>query len=269
MDNKQLEKALLEYKGNDKIISSFDMRDYIRERDKDKKIAFIKSGIPSLDKYIKAFEGGELCVISGETGNGKTLFAQTLTENFHKNGFLSVWFTYEVQPDQFLRQFDENLPLFYLPQLLSGNSMGWIKTRIHESKIKYDIKCVFIDHLHYLIDMNDRGNMSLEIGIVMRALKKIALEFDIAVFILAHTAKTRKDSPNELDNSDIRDSSFVSQESDNVFMVWRRNNSDNESVLKITKNRRYGVMNKKINLIKIGKYLQEINYGADGETPAS
>ena len=84
--------------------------------------------------------------------------------------------------------------------------------------------------------------------------------FNLVFFLIAHTQKIRLET--EPDNNDLRDSSFVAQEADNVFFVWRvpdkENQPKNQSVLKISKNRRYGIMNKKIKLIKVGKYLQEL-----------
>ena len=47
----------------------------------------------------------------------------------------------------------------------------------------------------------------------MRNLKIIAKKYDIAIFIMAHTGKSREDGTVGIDN--IRDSSFVAQESDN------------------------------------------------------
>ena len=45
--------------------------------------------------------------------------------------------------------------------------------------------------------------------------------------------------------------------SDNVFFIIRKDKSDTEAILKITKNRRHGFRNKYINLIKKGNYLYE------------
>jgi len=47
-------------------------------------------------------------------------------------------------------------------------------------------------------------------------------------------------------------------EADNVFFVIRKDKSDNEAVIKITKNRRHGFRNKYINLIKKDNYLYEL-----------
>ena len=58
--------------------------------------------------------------------------------------------------------------------------------------------------------------------------------------------------------NDIRDSSFIEQDADNVLYIWRLTNTEYEAVLKIAKNRRMGMINKKIPLMKQGYYLVEI-----------
>lgn len=254
----EIEKKLYSYEGQDRVMSSHDMSKALREEDRPIQL---KSGIATLDRYISGFEGGELTVISGLTGNGKTLFAQTLTRNFDKQDFKSLWFSYEVMPVNFLRAFGEDLPLFYMPARLIENSLTWINTRIYEAKLKYHIHAVFVDHLHFIVQMN-RGNVSVEIGAVMRFLKKLTLKFNIVLFLIAHTMKCKPET--ELGIGDTRDSSFIEQEADNVFYIWRTK-KDREAVLKIAKNRRNGIFEKKIKLIKKGSFLQEDNDEDNGD----
>ncbi|MBE0427883.1 MAG: hypothetical protein IBX72_14715 [Nitrospirae bacterium] len=247
----EIEKRLFAYEGQDRVMSSHDLAQALREEDKPVRM---ESGIQKLDSYINGFEGGELTVISGLTGNGKTLFGQTLTKNFDDQGFKSLWFSYEVMPANFLKCFGEELPLFYMPARLIENSLTWINTRVHEAKLKYQINAVFVDHLHFIVTMN-RGNISVEIGAVMRALKKIALKFNVAFFLIAHTMKVKPET--ELGIGDTRDSSFIEQEADNVFYIWRTK-KERQAILKIAKNRRNGIFEKKITLYKISNFLQEL-----------
>jgi len=248
----ETEKKLYSYEGKDRILSSHDISKAIREEETPIQI---KSGIPALDYFIDGFQGGELTVISGLTGNGKTLFAQTLTNNFDEQGIKAVWFSYEVMTANFLKSFGEDLPLFYMPSRLTENSLSWINTRIHEAKLKYQIQAVFVDHLHFIVTMN-RSNISIEIGQCMRAIKKMALQYNVAFFLVAHTQKIKQDV--ELGLGDTRDSSFIEQEADNVFYIWRTK-KENQAILKIAKNRRNGIFDKKITLYKVGHYLEELH----------
>jgi len=258
MDNKKLieaETELEEYNGEDRIITAYD---YLKEtKDEPDNEVFLMSGFPTLDASIDYFEGGELTTISGLTGQGKTLFSQSLTYNFAKKKKLSCWFSFEVQPKQLFQKFGDELPNFTLPRRLQDKSLSWLNKKIWEAKVKYDIQAVFIDHLHFIVDMASKHNMSLEIGSVMRSLKKMAMFHNIAIFIIAHTGKTRlsKDK-NDLDIDDIRDSSFIAQEADNVLLIWRTNNQ-NEAMLKIAKDRKNGTFSKIIPLVKGEIFLRE------------
>lgn len=255
MDTKVKEKDLTLYIGDDKIVSSNELYKILTEKHPGT-IPYIKTSFPTLNDLIGGFIIGELNTISGITGNGKTLFMQTLTKNFADKNINSLWFTYEVPSLQFLRQFGENIPHFYMPKILKEQTMKWIYNRILEAKQKYNVSVIFIDHLHYLADIMISSQPSLEIGRVMRILQRWAIELELIIFLAAHTKKVKPET--ELDLGDTRDSSFTEQESSNVFYIWRLTNTDSEAILKIVKNRGRGVMNKKINLIKIGRYLTEL-----------
>ena len=250
----QLEEELFNYTGEDEVISSQELELHLKSQVNNSK-KYI-SGIPTLDDIIGGYETGELTVVSGLTGNGKTLFCQTLTKSFTEQRNFPLWFSFEVTPSQFLRNFGDELPLFYTPKTLKGMSTKWIWRKIYEAKMKYGIDTVFVDHLHYLVPFSG-GNMSLAIGQVMRTLKKFAIEFDLVFFLIAHTKKTNPDE--ELGLGSARDSSFVEQEADNVFYLWRRTDDPQKTVLKIAKNRRRGVMNEKIYLVKNGDFLEEVS----------
>jgi len=256
-----IEKKLAEYDGEDKVISSNELFKILIEKSKTKRFVSLQSGLPTLDNLIHSFDGGELTTISGTTGHGKTLLAQTFTANFAERGKLPLWFTYEVSALQFLRQFGENIPHFYMPSMLKSTTLEWIYQRILETKLKYGVEAVFIDHLHFLADIMMSNYPSMDIGRVMRKLKSWCVELNICFFLIAHTTKIKMDKADkELELGDIRDSSFVEQESDNVFYLWRKKKNDTEATLKIVKNRRFGVRDKKILIHKEGNFLKETEF---------
>lgn len=260
MDTKKLmeiEKKLADYDAEDKVISSEDLLKILLDRKK--KAINLKSNIPTLDNLTGGFNGGELTVVSGITGNGKTLLCQTLTSEFAEHKKRSLWFTYEVPALQFLRQFGDDIPHFYMPSILKSNGLDWIRQRIWEAKLKYQLDAVFVDHLHFLADVMMSKYPSLEIGQVMRTMKQWAIEFNLAFFLVAHTTKVRPEQ--ELDLGDTRDSSFIEQEADNVFYIWRQQKVDRGAILKIAKNRGNGIMGKKIYLIKTEHFLREVSNG--------
>jgi replicative DNA helicase len=264
------ENELLNYHGDDECIYSIDLHELLKLHANSKPNVALKSGIPKLDKLINHFAGGELVVISGPTKHGKTLFAQSLTKNFYDpnitEGSASLWFTYEVPAYQFLNQFGENPPVFIMPKQLVQNSFRWLEERIWESKLKYNIKAVFIDNTHNLVN-TAVNNLSNVIGELLKFLKMLALKLDIVIFLLHHIVKGKLEEGEQIGSYLLRDSSMVSQTADTVFFIWRKEEKDgcgqktgrmtNQSVLKITENRAFGVMNEYVDLIKIGPFLEE------------
>lgn len=239
-----------------RIISSIEMAHELSQTEETE--TRIMSNLSSLDNMTEGFVGGELIVISGPTKNGKTLFAQSLTNEFTKQNAFPLWFSYEVTPKYFLRAFPE-LPLFYLPRRLKMNAIDWLIMKCHESFKKYHTRIIFIDHLHYLFDIVRVKNPSIEIGTVIRKLKTLAVENNFIIFLLCHTKKGSSEIK-EINYESIRDSSFVSQESDCVIMIKRNMDrpESGEANILVEFHRRTGVIHKKISLIKIGGYLKEL-----------
>ena len=252
-----MNKNLESYIGDDRIISSFEAFEELNKNHIDLKL--LKANMPRLDELTGGgFYKGSIIVVSGVTGEGKTLWCQTLTKNFVDQGIKPLWFEYEVMAIQFLKQFEQPLPYFYMPRMLKNGSISWLFDRIYEAIAKYKIDVVFIDHLHFLADVLQSKNTSLDIGRIMRMLKNLATETATVVFLVAHTHKTEVDT--ELGIGCTRDSSFIEQDADGVFYIWRRVNTDNRAVLKIAKYRGNDGLawNKKIQLMKLGKYLVEV-----------
>ena len=226
----------------DKIISSWELK----ESRKDIQAVKYYCNSSTIDNVLEGFEPGELITLSGPTKNGKTTLFQMLTTGFEANNIFSLWFSYEVPPEQLIQRFP-NLPLFYFPQTIKDRIMPYLDKKIQEAKNKYGIRIVFIDHLHYLLDLSRITNASIQIGQLIRSLKTLAIKHEIVIFLAAHTTKLLPDKEPSAD--DIRDSSFVAQESDGVLILWRVKGVLNESKLKIEYHRRIGLIDKIIPLI--------------------
>jgi archaellum biogenesis ATPase FlaH len=241
-----------------RIVTSHELKAEITaKREKEFKL---RSNISALDKAVDGFVEGELITLSGPTKHGKTLFAQSLTVEFCKQNAFPLWFSYEVTPKYFLQAFPD-LPLFYLPRRMKMNALAWVYSKIIESLKQYHTRVVFIDHLHYLVDMARQNNMSIEVGMVIRKLKMWAVDNGLIIFLLCHTKKGASVGE-ELTHESIRDSSFVAQESDCVLLIKRdtKHPETQEAKLLVDFHRRTGSLHTVVNLIKTGGYLREMDY---------
>lgn len=260
MNELEKEEKLIKYSGEDKVISSFDLNEKFKGM---KEAMNFKTQIPSFDRLMGGLEAGEMIIMSGATKQGKTLFLQTLTKNFEKQNMKCLWFEFEVPYRQFITRFPD-LPLFYLPLQLRNKDINWIKERILEGILKYNTRIVFIDELHYVIDMYSR-NFSLDIGQAMRDLKTFTIENEIVLIIAAHVKM--QDGTRKPTAADIRDSSFITQIPDSTVMIWRETKTKRGeiigetgySIISVENHRRTGTMSKSFKMIFKDGYLYELD----------
>ena len=263
---------VVDYQGPDRVVSSIEFSEIMAKTTKPE--VMLLSGIEKLDKAMNGIIPGELTVVSGPTGMGKTLLVDTMIRNMRNDKHFSLFLTFEVSAETVALAHNTPETVLFLPLQHVAMDLNWIRWKVLEAKMKYQCEVVVIDHLHYLIDMGFQKNMSLEIGRVMRFLKKdIALAMNLAVIIICHVKQI--DLEHEPSIYHLRDSSFVGQEADNVLMIWRKRDREygktkktmlqGLAVLKIEKARRSGVMGLKIPLVKDGHTLKQDLYSYEDE----
>jgi replicative DNA helicase len=219
------------YEGEDHLVSSRDLAELMKNRPAETKYL---SGFTGLDRILDGFRENQLIVLAAPTKSGKTSFCVELTTRL--SSVNPTWIPFEESAEELIQKFldrKEEPPLFYTPKTITGNTTTWIEKKVIEAKAKYDSKVMFVDHLHFVVNLTGNANMSLEIGKTMRELKGIAKRWNIILVLIAHLRKTRMDEQPGLE--DLRDSSFVAQEADTVLMLWRETKR-NRGELEITNN---------------------------------
>lgn len=216
----------------------------VKKLEEQPKLEPFTSGMPCLDQIIGGFEAGRLYVLSAPTKNGKTTLAQTLMYNMSKQGIASLFFSYEMGWQEVVQKYIDmdkatnpkaptDLPMYLPTDLHRGGGdlqMQWLYEIVERAKKKRNIKFFVIDHLHFLLPLKDYKNLSIIIGGIVRELKKIAVNLNVAIMLISHIRKVENDKvPTYLD---IRDSSLITQEADVVLMMYRL--KDKEAAMKIT-----------------------------------
>ena len=254
------EKELYTYKGDDRVIHSNELNEELKLVEDS--IFNLKTHIPTMDRILDGVECGELIVITGLSGQGKTSLMMTITQNMAEHGDKSIWFTLEVTPRQFIKKISAKtsmLPEFYIPRENTDNTLLWIEERILESQVKFNTKVVFIDHINAIFSLeSSKGNISLEIGDMVAKIKQIAIKYNLVIFLVAHCKDPIDNKePNE---RSIRDSGMIIRLADTVLGIWRVKNGkesnrleeieeeDSWAKCRIWKNRRTG---------KVGRWYME------------
>lgn len=256
----RLEEAMRVYSGEDMLVSSLDILRRIQTEPEEERF---ETGITGLDEILKGFRKNQLIVLAAPTKSGKTSFCVELTirlENLNP-----VWIPFEESAEELVRKFhdrNEQPPLFYTPQNITGNTTGWIEKRVVEGKVKYGAKIFFIDHLHFIVPFSS-DRLDTRIGQAMRELKQIAKKHEVMIVLVAHLKKTNMVVSPTLE--DLRDSSFIAQEADTVMMLWRKTYRDddgdmiisNETLLSVQANRRTGNTGNVKLIFKDGRFLEK------------
>jgi replicative DNA helicase len=209
--------GIAQYSGDDEMISSFDIVEKMKKEGPMEKFMTTWS---ALDSLTGGFTPGQLIVLSAPTKNGKTTFSMDMTRRMKE--YAPAWFPFEEGPQELITKYlerNEEPPLFFTPKAIIDNHLDWVERKIVESLIKYNSRIFFVDHLHFVVPPNSQ-NMSQQIGQTMRRLKGIAKTWNVVIVLIAHLKKTRMDGMPNLD--DLRDSSFIGQEPDTVFIMWRK-----------------------------------------------
>jgi len=215
----------------------------------------IMTGYYYLDDKIKGFDDGELIVVSGSTGTGKTLFAlNCILNSMSKNMNPCLIFTLEMTKPQITARIIqilkadsdklkiEDLPIFYYASK-NEPTIKRINKAVQEMKEKHGIAWVMIDHLHYF--SRSIQNQVAELGVLTRDIKRMAVNEKLPVILLAQPKKKSGNDEPELD--DIKGASDITQDADTVIQLSRDmmdEKKDHILNVYVTKNRNKGSLGK-------------------------
>jgi len=208
----------------------------------------VVSGFSDLDNCMDGgFREGDFTIISGVVGDGKTTLSRMFTLNFAEKGIPSLWFSHEMSSrelwDSFAKMGADTSLIAHVPEFLQED-LDWMFRHIDKAIAEKGIKAVFIDTLGDVVasvkKQQDLGNYATYLAQICKDLRKYAIKNKILIFAVAHATKQTRSGSNETNNSDIANSNGIPAAATNIFHVWRDNESDNRSFLKIGKSRRDG-----------------------------
>jgi len=239
--SKYLEESLKQGRDYDQItpLSLYSYEDLLLKLRVEPKTASVSVGNDELDEVLGGLERGRLYVLSAPTKQGKTTLAQTMMFDMSKKNIGSLFFSYEMGWQEVTKKFmsmdglqaptgtPSKLPLFMPLELHRGGGdlqFQWLYEAIVKGMAENNVQFVVIDHLHFLLPLKDYQNTSFLIGGIVREIKRMAVNLNIPIMLITHVQKIKDDKVP--DWTDIRDSSFITQEADVVLMMYRLKNKE-------------------------------------------
>lgn len=220
------------------------------------KLTGIPTGLTDLDQRTLGAHPGNLIVMAGRPGMGKTALAVTIARNKAKAKYRGIFFSLEMADDELAmrmlsdecydtgkleywqirsgkyheRYFErimeagerlKNLPLKIEQQ--PALTVAQIGARARQFKRRHGLDYLIIDHLG-LIRASGRyaGNKVNETGEITGSLKALAKELGIPIYLLAQLnrgVEAREDKRPSL--GDLRHSGDIEQDADTVIMLYR------------------------------------------------
>lgn len=216
----------------------------------------LPTGLVSLDRQTAGFCPGDLIIIAGRPGMGKSALAMNMAFSMANDGNKVLYFGLEmthVQSQQRILAFKAKVNLKSLrtgnisekqfAEVLTvagelGNIPLWIDeaASLTELDIKYRTKrmnpdIVFIDYLGLMKGSRNYGNKRhLEIADITHSMKSLGKELHIPVVVLCQLNRNLENRTNKRPLlSDLRESGDIEQDADVVCFIYRDEVYDSRS----------------------------------------
>ena len=207
------------------------------------------SGWRKLDKAIGGYNAGDMIVVAGRPGMGKTAIALTFAHDFAIKGGRALFLSLEMSNEQLAKRyvsligqipngrirnhslFKEEVdtvqrflnqpPMTFHIDDDPDTSLQMIRGKCKLHKAKHGLDLVIIDYIQ-LIRVNKSHSREQEIAEISRGLKLMAKELKCTVMILAQLSRKPEERADKRPLlSDLRESGAIEQDADVVLFPFR------------------------------------------------
>ncbi len=235
---------------NDVLYESYQM--IVENSQNNSGITGLDTGYWDLNKRCGGFHGGELILIAGRPGMGKSSFAVNIAEyvSITKNQPVAI-FNLEMpkeqivnrilcsqarvdsskirngtlDPDDWLKISETLHKIEVAPIFIDDTptiTVSQIRAKCRRIKHKYGLSMIVIDYLQLMQAGSKFDNRQNEIAEISRSLKILSKELDVPVIALSQLSRaseSRSDKRPML--SDLRESGAIEQDADMVMFLYR------------------------------------------------
>lgn len=215
----------------------------------------LETGYFELDEMLSGLQAGQMIVIAGRPGMGKTCLAMCMAEriaiiNKNPTAFFSLEMSKgelgrrvmssmgnvpahlvrrnQIGADDFRRMVDaigvaSESPLYI--QDVGDLSIMQLRAKARRLASRYALRAVFIDYLQLMTGANDRREE--DVSSISRGIKGLAKELGVPVVVLSQlNRKAEEREGNKPRMSDLRESGSIEQDADVVMLIHRQDYYD-------------------------------------------
>lgn len=222
------------------------------------------SRYPALNKLLKGHRRGELTVLTGPTGCGKTTFMAEYSLDLAMQGVSTLWGSFEIRNsrlattllqqmagkplDEHIDEFNtwadqfELLPMYFMT-FHGQQALRVVMEAIEHAQYVHDIHHVIIDNLQFMMGTSDDPrhiDRYWRQDEIIASFRTFATRRNCHVTLVIHPRKERDEQ--DLTTSSIFGSAKATQEADNVLIIQDRRLTSvrGKKYLQVAKNRYSG-----------------------------
>lgn len=226
-----------------------------RKRAEEGSAAGVMTGLPALDRRIGGLPNGRLIVLAGRPSLGKSAMAQQFALHAARCGHAVGTCSLEMNADEIaIRSYANVLgvngtalqygdshavglwteklrdhPMIRYRMFLdeATYSLAGIVARAHEWRHKHGINMFIVDHIG-LVEETGGDSENERIGVVTRALKKLAKRLGIPVLAVCQLNRSSEKEKRRPRLSDLRSSGNIEQDCDVALFLHSEDSGDDE-----------------------------------------
>ncbi|KAI8083089.1 P-loop containing nucleoside triphosphate hydrolase protein [Halteromyces radiatus] len=228
---------------HDKILNFSDLRQQIYQDilHPEESKGVQSTDLPALNQILKGHRQGELTIVTGTTGGGKTTVMSQLSLDYCKSGVPTLWGSFEILNQRLakkmLYQFAEKdlslypeeldhwgnefekLPLYFL-KFFSSTAIDDVLEASQHAVDKHGVQHIILDNLQFMLSQQGRSSLDrweLQ-DYAVHQLRRFATKQNVHISLVVHP---RKDPGEQMDINSVFGSAKVTQEADNVIILQK------------------------------------------------
>lgn len=210
----------------------------------------ISTPYPSMDHLSGRWQLGELIVVGGVSGGGKTALACNIAIHIATHGRKTAFYSLEMsdvklifrmasslcgipskqintlhklQSDQFHSQLRELRKLDTLRIFQRKMDARAIESSIRMLHRKWGLEVVFIDYAQLVEPFDNKANREQQVARISRMLKRLTRELNVTIIALAQISKESEKENRKPRASDLRESQSLRHDADRCYFVFKPN----------------------------------------------